>query len=132
MPAAAGDAFVETVHMPVGRPGPATADHVGGFHEGPLEVAVDVGSERPVPRLAAAGVDARGPPSIGRQLGAPRKAAHVADLEENHDAENEADAGKAPAPFELGGGGEEFALRCSSCATCRSSVSICSRTRWAA
>src|SRR5262249_41990729 len=109
VPAAAGNARIELAHVPVRRARPVAADDVGGFHEGPLEVAVDVGPERAIARPAAAGVDARRGAGIGGQLGTARKAADVAELEENHHAEDEANAGKAPEQFELGGGGEEFA-----------------------
>ena len=55
------------------------------------------------------------PPGIGRQLGASRKATHIADLEENHDAEDEVDAREGPEQFELGSSRREStpaAARC--------------------
>jgi hypothetical protein len=56
---APGDALVEASDVAARRAGAIETDRVGGFDEGPLEVAVDVGARRPEARLPTAGVDAR-------------------------------------------------------------------------
>src|SRR5215475_9073723 len=53
-----GEAFVEASDVTTRRAAAIEADGVGGFDEGPLEVAIDVGAGRPEASLAAAGVDA--------------------------------------------------------------------------
>jgi hypothetical protein len=68
------------------------ADGIGGFDEGPLEVAIDVRAGRAEAGLAAAGVDAGRGPRVGGELlggGEPRDAA---DFQGDHDGEHEADA----------------------------------------
>src|SRR5207249_6094076 len=65
---APGDALVEASAVAVRRPAAIEADGVGGFHEGPLEVAVDVGPGRTEARLPPAGVDAGRRARIGGQL----------------------------------------------------------------
>src|SRR5512134_2063729 len=56
---AQGDALVESTDVAVRLASAHEADRVGGFDEGPLEVAVDVRTEPTEARLAAARVDAR-------------------------------------------------------------------------
>src|SRR5919204_6333423 len=65
---APGDALVKTTDVTVRRASAIEADGVGGFDEGPLEVAIDVRPGRPEADLAAAGVDARRGARVGGQL----------------------------------------------------------------
>src|SRR5438552_4165898 len=51
---APGDAFVEARDVAAGRAAAIETDRVGGFDEGPLEVAVDVWAGRPEARLSTA------------------------------------------------------------------------------
>jgi hypothetical protein len=80
------------------------ADCVGGFDEGPLEVAIDVWAGGPEAGLAAARVDTRCGAGVGGQLvggGEPCNAAH---LERDHDSEQEAYSGKGQEQLNRGRG----------------------------
>src|SRR5262245_38202357 len=48
--------LVQSADMTPGQPPPRDADRVGRFHICPLQIAIDVRPEPPVPRLAATGV----------------------------------------------------------------------------
>src|SRR5262245_50672528 len=75
------DALVETTDVPLRvAPAPHTV-RVGGFTEGPLEVAVDVRAEPTETRLAAAGVDAGRRAGIGGQFLGGGETRDVAYLE---------------------------------------------------
>jgi len=70
MALAPGDALVEATDVAVRVAAAHQTDRVGGFDEGPLEVAVDVGAETPVAQLVTARVDAAGAPrATGELLG---------------------------------------------------------------
>src|SRR5256884_1572689 len=65
---APGDALVEASAVAVRRPAAIEGDGAGGFHEGPPEVAGDVGAGPTQDRLPPAGVDPGRPARISRQL----------------------------------------------------------------
>jgi hypothetical protein len=72
---APGDAFMQPAHVARRRAPARQTDRVRRFDEGPLAVAVDVGTRGTEAGLPAARVDPRGGPRIGRQLlgrGKPR------------------------------------------------------------
>src|SRR5438132_8839946 len=86
---ARGDALVEASDVAVRGAAAIEADRVGGFDEGPLEIAVDVGAGRTEARLPTAGVDARRRARIGGQLLGGGEACDVADLEGDHHGERD-------------------------------------------
>src|SRR5206468_11495003 len=87
------DALVESADVAMRLAAPHQTDRVRGFDERPLEVAVDVRAEPPEAGLAAARVDARRGARIGGQFLGGGESRDVADLERDHDREDEPDAG---------------------------------------
>src|SRR5206468_6091617 len=90
MALALGDAFVEASDVAARRAAAIERDRVGGFDEGPLEVAVDVWAGRPEACFPTAGVDARSRAGIGGQLLGGREPGDITDLERDHHGEREA------------------------------------------
>src|SRR5215470_17444395 len=93
MALAPGDTLVKATDVTIRRASAIEADSVGGFDEGPLEVAIDVWAGRPEAGFAAARVNSGSGARVGGQLvggDEPRTAAH---FERDHDGEQEANAG---------------------------------------
>jgi hypothetical protein len=103
------DAIVQPRHM-ASRPMPAIqANHVGCFPKGPLQVMVHIRAYPAEADLAPGGVDPRrgsGVPGEVRGVGEPMD---IADLEKNHEAQDEAYARQGHEAGQPGRLGEDLA-----------------------
>src|SRR4030095_9341185 len=109
VPLAPADALVEATDVTTRRAAAIETDGVGGFDEGPLEVAIDVWTGWPEAGLPAAGVDAWRGARVGSHLLGGGEPCNAADLEREHAAEQEADAGQGQEQLN-GGRGLEHGL----------------------
>src|SRR4030095_11478656 len=109
VPLAPADALVEATDVTTRRAAAIETDGVGGFDEGPLEVAIDVWTGWPEAGLPAAGVDAWRGARVGSHLLGGGEPCNAADLERDHDGEHEADAGQGQEQLN-GGRGLEHGL----------------------
>src|SRR5262245_16045027 len=89
MALASGDALVEARDVAVRVAAAHQTDRVGGFDEGPLKVAVDVGAEAPVAHFVSTRMDAAGAAGVARELLGGGKPSDVADLEGDHDGQRQ-------------------------------------------
>src|SRR5712691_9334371 len=98
------DALIKLNGMALGPGFSIDADDVGGFHEGPLEVAVDIGSQGAEAGFAAGGMHARGGTGIRGQMSGTGEPVNVADFGCDDDAQDEPDTRRAHEQFQLRGG----------------------------